>query len=346
MKNIKLNFLKGLACMGVVFIHVTFPGLFGQIVLRASAYAVPIFYMIAGYYAYGIGSEDIERRLKKIVKIFLCAYSFFFLCNLTFSIKDHEVLQWLSLSYNWMTPLKYICFCTINFAIPLWYLIAMIETYIVWLLVLKKQKEHLVIKMLPILFLFQIILTFYCETMDLEWFWKMNFLAQAMPWFVLGYYLNTEAAQILHSIKTSFLLVLIIVGSVIAVIPTALDLPLKFNVIGYIPYAFGLFALTLKNPSKSICRPVEFIGDKLSLYIYIIHAPLARAVGFSFRNFLNVNTLANPYLMFRPIIVLLITLIMAWIIYKVKMVALREKRRMVKVKSEIIDEELIYKISR
>ena len=41
--NVKLNFLKGIACMGVVFIHITFPGLFGQIVLCASGYAVPVF---------------------------------------------------------------------------------------------------------------------------------------------------------------------------------------------------------------------------------------------------------------------------------------------------------------
>ena len=41
--NIMLNFLKGLACIGVVFIHITFPGKVGEIIKYASAYGVPIF---------------------------------------------------------------------------------------------------------------------------------------------------------------------------------------------------------------------------------------------------------------------------------------------------------------
>ena len=158
-RNVKLNLLKGIACIGVVFIHITPPGLFGDILVYGFQFAVPIFLMIAGYYAYGKEEDVIKRRLIKIVKIFLYAYLVFFLYKLTFSLKDHELNKWLSESYKWDTPIKYICFCTINFAVPLWYLIAMIETYIVWLFVVKGKKEDVAIKLTPILFLFQIILT-------------------------------------------------------------------------------------------------------------------------------------------------------------------------------------------
>ena len=51
--NNKLNFLKCFACIGVVFIHITFPGRFGEIVRLGADYAVPVFFMIAGYYAWG-----------------------------------------------------------------------------------------------------------------------------------------------------------------------------------------------------------------------------------------------------------------------------------------------------
>ncbi|WP_022750259.1 acyltransferase family protein [Lachnobacterium bovis] len=324
--NVKLNLLKGFACMGVVFIHITFPGLFGQIVLYASAYAVPIFFMVAGYYAYGKDKDVIKRRLIKIVKIFAYAYMLFFLYKLTSSIKNHEVLQWLSSNYNWKTPIKNICFCTINFAIPLWYLIAMIETYIVWLYVVKQKKEHLVIKITPILFLLQIILTSYCETMQFEWFWKINFVTRAMPWFMLGYYLNSETTRSKRSLKTSTLIMMVIVGCAIAVIPSAFDLSVKFNVIGYIPYAFGLFSLALKNPSKSICKPVEFIGDKLSLNIYIFHALMDGVISFVFLRLLNVNTEANLYLWLRPIIVLVATIFASWVVYKIKLILAKKPR--------------------
>lgn len=316
--NVKLNLLKGFACMGVVFIHITFPGLFGKIVLQASAYAVPVFFMIAGYYAYGKDADVIKRRLKKIVKIFLYAYLLFFLYSLAISLKNHRVLQWFSGNYNWKTPIKYICFCTIDFAIPLWYLIAMIETYIVWLYVVKRKKEHLVIRITPLLFLFQIILSSYCNTMHLAWFWNTNFLTSAIPWFMLGYYMHTETAQKIRSIKPQTLLMMVIVGCAIEVIPTAFDLPVKFNVIGGIPYALGLFALALRNPSKSICKPIEFIGDKLSLNIYILHVPMARAVGSVFHSILNVNTEAYPYLWVHPLIVLAAAIVASWVIYRIQ----------------------------
>ena len=46
-RNEKLNLLKRVACIGVVFIHVTFPGVFGQIVGDAAGFAVPVFLMTA-----------------------------------------------------------------------------------------------------------------------------------------------------------------------------------------------------------------------------------------------------------------------------------------------------------
>ena len=73
-ENVKLNLVKGFACIGVVFIHVTFPGLAGEIISSASSYAVPIFFMIAGYYAFGKDEKTIKRRLVKIIKIFIFAY--------------------------------------------------------------------------------------------------------------------------------------------------------------------------------------------------------------------------------------------------------------------------------
>ncbi|MBR5416766.1 MAG: acyltransferase [Clostridiales bacterium] len=317
-RNVKLNLLKGIACIGVVFIHITPPGLFGDILVYGFQFAVPIFLMIAGFYAYGKEEDVIKRRLIKIVKIFLYAYLVFFLYKLAFSLKDHELNKWLSESYKWDTPIKYICFCTINFAVPLWYLIAMIETYIVWLFVVKGKKEDVAIKLTPILFLFQIILTAYCETNHLKWFWKINFLAQALPWFMLGYFLHTEKAQKVREIKTSILALLAMAGFMIEIMPSVFDLSLKFNVVGYLPCTFGLFCLALKNPEKSICKPLEFLGDKLSLNVYILHVPISGIIGLVASDVFSVNIKSKSFLWVRPSIVLLVTILVSWVIYEIK----------------------------
>ena len=86
-KNLKLNLLKGIACSGVVFAHVPFPGVFGKIVDLAAAFAVPFFLMIAGYYSYGAGLAVIRRRLVKIIKIFAIAYALFVV--ITYKQKDN-----------------------------------------------------------------------------------------------------------------------------------------------------------------------------------------------------------------------------------------------------------------
>ena len=313
--NVKLNLLKGFACIGVVFIHITFPGLFGQVVLYASAYAVPIFFMIAGYYAIGKNDSVIKRRLIKIIKIFIYAYVLFFLYSSAFAIKEHELSVWIAQNCTWKTLVKFICFCTIDFAIPLWYLIAMIEVYIVWMVVVKYGKENKLVKTFPILFILQVILTSYCETTGLEWFWKVNFLTRGMPWFLLGYYLHTDKAKKIREIDSYKLIVLVLVGCIIAVVPTAFSLPFKFNVIGYIPYAFGLFTLALKNSSQSVCKPIEIIGEKLSLNIYIFHVLMSGVLEFVLSHIFRIDTESAVYLWIRPIAVVISTICASWVIY-------------------------------
>ena len=232
--------------MGVVFIHINFPGIIGQIIKDVASYAVPVFFMIAGYYAYKKDQSTIKRRLLKITKIFLYAYILFFVFSAAFAVYNYQIGDWISKQFNWKTPIMYICFCTIDFAIPLWYLIAMIEVYVVWLLVVKNNKEHVFLKLLPFLFVLQIILTMYCETKETEWFWKTNFITRAMPWFLLGYFFHTEKAEFIRDLNVWAFIVLTLIGSLISIVPTAFDFGLKFNVIGYIPFAIGLFCIAVK----------------------------------------------------------------------------------------------------
>ena len=312
--NVKLNLLKGFACIGVLFIHIRFPGLFGKIIAKASEYAVPIFFMIAGYYAFGQNKTVIKRRLIKIFKIFLFAYTLFFLYSVLSAIRNHELTSWFQQNFNWKTPVKYICFCTIDFAIPLWYFLAMIEVYLFWYTVVKTGKEHIVVKVFPVLFFLQVVSDTYCETLALSWFWKINFITRGMPWFLLGYYLNMDESKILRSIKPAKLVLISITGCIIAILPTAFSLPLKFSSLGYIPFSFGLFSLALYNPGKSICKPFEFIGEKLSLYIYLFQVFVGDAINFGFKHILKIDIENNKYLWCYPIFVLCATICIAWIV--------------------------------
>ncbi len=178
--------------------------------------------------------------------------------------------EWIKEQFNWKALVKCIVFCTIDFAIPLWYLVAMIEVYIVWYFIVKTGNEKRALKLIPFLFLALMIQTSYCETKGLDWFWKMNFVTRAMSWFLMGYYLNTENAAWLKKWSNMKLAILDVVGCVILVIPTVFKVPVRFNIVGTLPCATGLFVLAINNSGKSINGFLEFIGEKLSLSIYIM----------------------------------------------------------------------------
>lgn len=326
--NLMLNFIKGIACMCVVFIHVRFPGIFGQVVRSASAYAVPIFYMIAGYYAFGRDDSVIKRRLIKIIMIFLFGYFCFFVYTLAFQIKDHNAVGWLAANYNLKALVKLVVFCTVDFAIPLWYLIAMAETYLVWMFVIKKNKERVILKLIPVLFVSQLILTTICETNDFSWFWRINFVTRAMPWFLFGYYVHTVPKTKLEKISDRSLAIAVVVGVVVVCVPTIFNTPINFSCFGYIPYAIGLFLIAIKHPDLSINKCVEYIGAKLSLNIYIFHPLIGRALGSVANRTLNINVEGTLFMWSKPLVTLALTVLFSLFIEIVteKVKAQKDKR--------------------
>ena len=248
-KNDVLNLFKGLACISVVLVHIHFPGITGIVVQKSfSSFAVPLFLLIAGYFAFGKDESVIKRRLFKILKI----------------------LEWLSLNFNCTTPIKYIVFCTIDFAIPLWYLIAMVETYFVWYFAVKYKKEHNLMFVIPFLFVLKVVLTTYCETKHVPWMFKMNFLTEAMPFFLFGYYLRSKE-DFFKSIPYMVLLLTMFAGCAFATYNVAFDVPVKMFSLGTLFYSLAVFVIAIKLPNKSYCKPLEYIGDKLSLNVYIFH---------------------------------------------------------------------------
>lgn len=178
-RNTFLNFIKGLACIGIVFIHIQFPNKFGMIVKNLGSYAVPIFFMISGYYIYTCDLQVVKRRLSKIIKIFIVAYLTFFILYGSQAIINGNVIEWIRHVFCIKSFVKLVVFCTIDFAIPLWYLVAQIETYIFWMIIVRLGYEEKVTKYIPLLFVSQVVLVSICETKGFSWFYKVNFMTSS-----------------------------------------------------------------------------------------------------------------------------------------------------------------------
>lgn len=70
-RNMVMECTKLVASFFVLFIHVSFPGQFGHLVNCIATMAVPMFFMISGYFNYGASCAAIRRRTLHIAKLLL-----------------------------------------------------------------------------------------------------------------------------------------------------------------------------------------------------------------------------------------------------------------------------------
>lgn len=306
-RNNCLTLLKMISCFGVVFIHLIFPGNLGVVIKHTFSFAVPVFIMIAGYYSYGCDETKIKKRLIRTLKIFLfgyfCYFSFYFLVNLM----NHRLGIWLSTNYTFETLIKYVIFCKVDFCIPLWYLIAMAETYLLWLFVMKFDRINILKKMTLFFLLLGTMLTIIVDTLDLGWMYKTNFICKALPWFLIGYQMKESWENRLTAISNFRLLCYATTGLVITLYPILMDTKIDFNDLGVLLTAPSLFMIGVKNPNLKINNLIRYIGDTLSMHIYIFHLLVAKVVNSISEKFIDNST----YIYIYPVLVLILTILVS-----------------------------------
>lgn len=242
----------------------------------------------------------------------------FFAYKLIFHLNYHNAAAWLAGSFTLNNFIKLIVCCTVDWAEPLWYLAATLETYIFWYLIVRVNAADKVVKLTPLLFAVQIAWTLICNAESFPWFWKINFIIKALPWFLVGYYIHSFPKEKLKKISGKCIATLVLSGFVIVCASAFFRPSYDFSVIGAVPYALGLFILAVKNPDLSVCKAVEFTAQKLSLNIYVFHVLVAGALNFILGIIFHHPVENAVYLWLRPVIVLLLTALLSFVLYKLK----------------------------
>ncbi len=300
-------------------IHVGFPGTLGRLIVKLCSFAVPIFYLISGYYAYDCDESTIKNRLIKILKLLLYGLIVWTADSIFLGKGYLDFASWIKTYFGKTQIIKILVFCTIEYAIPLWFLIALAETYLFWIFVLKLKIEWLFIRLIPMLLLFYLGITIYCDTMRIEWFWKINFVAQALPWYMLGYYVNTKEGKWLLRIREKSLILSCVLGMILSILPIIFNSRIMFSNIGCIPYALSMFILMLRSSSYRRCEIIEYIGEKLSMDMYILHVIVAGLLTIMIRKIFKIDTASNMiFLYLRPIIGILGAVSMSYAVSSVR----------------------------
>lgn len=274
-----LDALKGICALLVVLFHVPIPGKVGQIVILFAKCAVPIFFMISGYF---LGKKhdtekiliSIKKQLLKIIKLALCALALYLIFCLVLSYKD--IAGYLNSFFGINGLIRLFVFNEPIAGGHLWYLFAYIYALIIlyWIVKYKKEKYMYIYSIIGLV----VYLTFgkYSNIFfgrEFNYLYIRNFLFDALPYVSIGYYL---ANKDLSRIKNSKLMCVIIISTVALILEYTLLNYFNVNTV-YNNYLFdtslAISVLILCINNKNIFKDsfLYKLGNKDSLYIYIIH---------------------------------------------------------------------------
>lgn len=328
-RNVCFDFLKGIACICVVFIHFKFPGNLGIVVGALSKFAVPLFFMISGYYAQNGQKYKVKNKIIHIIQIIVPAEVVIFLYECLKAIVLGRLNSYFSETFNYGHLIQSVLFNKPLTYSHLWFLYALIYCYVL-LWVIKKFK--LVKLVLPLIIcgqLFFILLGEGLTSIEKSYYFTLNifgesievalynlFFFRALPYFLMGVYVrgkyeNTGGVVISKRMFYIFL----IGGSILEIIERYTLGWFQF----YVGTIFVVIAIFVKAMSEDISfnrdgkffKFITHIGLKDSDHIYIIHMLIGSMIltASKIANVVNMNGFA--YKLVVPIMVVIISLFLA-----------------------------------
>ena len=240
--------------------------------------AVPIFFMISGYFTYGVNLDSkIRKRIIYLLKIFGIGFFIYLLRHIARS----GSLDFINIILcNIKTMILY---NEVMFGGHLWYIPAYMYVIIIVWLVNKYRLSKYLYYAVPLLLIAGLYLGKYHEIItghSHEIYISRNFLFTGLPFFTLGLYIKNKEAVIKANVNKNLALTGFIVCYFIG-FAECLSLKL-YEGIGdmYISTTFAaifLFVYFLNNKQTND-NYFSKIGRYESLYIYIFHGVIINVV--------------------------------------------------------------------
>lgn len=325
-RNRNLDLLKVACSFMVICIHASFLGMPGEVTLALSRIAVPLFFMITGYYYTCTKERNRQgKQLRKIFGLFLGANLLYFLW---FLIQNwYEKLPILTELRKQFTLKSIGHFLALNYSFiggHLWYLGAILYVLLIIWLFEKKWSRRKLYPVVPILFLANLVFGAYAPVIfghEIHYHYTRNFLFTGLPYFLLGDMLYTFKIELKP--KKSLILSLASAGAILAeryllwkINPDIVQDHLFFS----IPCASFVFLFALQqNCSRNnwLIRMLCFIGRNLSTNIYILHLMV---ISVFYMVMPYVTDLLSPSVVLyyiKPFVIFVSTAALAWGIHRI-----------------------------
>ena len=262
-----LDFIKGIACICVVFMHCEFPGIVGTAVQAICRFSVPFFFMVSGYFCYypfqkAYDDAISRRKITHIGRIVLWTSLFYLL--FAFALKKSVIA----------TRSDAVAFCVFNqpFIIvgQLWLLYALLYDYLAYRVIWKSDKIKWFYCISVALYVVYICLAQGAHLcgINVPNMYYRNWLVEGLPFFFAGHWIHAHQERILISNRT---LVLIISVSTLLCLVERKIMGRDFGVnIMTFPQVFALFIYAVNYPDRHK-GVIQEIGKRYSMWVYILH---------------------------------------------------------------------------
>ncbi len=289
MKNDCLNVWKGIGAFFVVFIHCSFPSPIGGMMNGLARFAVPLFFMVSGYFAFGQKPIVIRRRLKKTVRVFVEANLIYLLWTLFMMYWRGELT--MTAAAELLSPVSLWNFILWNqspFMYHLWFLGALLYCYLFYSLLAHFGKEERVYVLIPLCLGANLILGegFGILGINLPVFYARNFWVTGLPFFLWGHWFAGKRGKI--SAKTWIWLSAAAAGACLSMGEMMISGGAELY-LGTILVTGSLFAFALQNPSVGRGSLLAHIGEKDSQHIYLWQVIINSLISF-LADFLGIST--------------------------------------------------------
>lgn len=302
-RQASLDVLKCLAAFLVVDIHAGFLGKPGSYITAIARIAVPLFFMISGYfYPIIVSKKRTKAYVRKLISLTLITSLFFLAIIIARSLIKGTFLEQMSDLFSIESILKWGLLNNCPFAGHLWYFYAIL--YVLAILSISNY-FHLrswLYKWIPILLIANYALSFGSHLTLYR-----NFLFTGLPYVLLGSFIQEKGAVFLRAFSVKQILCCLIVCCFLLGIEmiiyklTGLQQPRDHYLFTF-PLVVGLFILALRNPSFGAKSVFAYIGKRYSPYIYMFHPFVILCIAHFFP-----YTKGIVYHSFQPIIIFVIT---------------------------------------
>lgn len=328
-QNHYLNFWKGIACFGVVFFHTRLPFYtLDGIIQSMFRFAIPLFFMVSGYFCYGEDKKLVETKLPaKIKRIFWlnlggCFYYFVMQVAIAVFGDSHgsaaDLIERFHMMFNKQTMVDWLVFNQDPFVNIMWFTSALLYCYLIFWVMNHFNLYRVCNVLIPVLIAIHLVLgnVLFVFGTEIPKLYYRNFLLFGLPFFLLGNWIHKHQSTILEKIQEKSCNILLVAGLILGVGEWFLTGRHEMH-IGSLLVVMGIFVLSLHQPENKKDSFITKTGKEYSLFIYIVHYSLMLVMErFAEKMLVSDSVAYYVYYSARPFLIFGMCLVGAAIFYK------------------------------